>query len=392
MLFILPDNVDELLLLATGVLFLIQALYYLCLYNRILRHDRRSVRSEDLRLSTELPPLSVILYAPDRLYDLERNLQAVLAQDYPSPYEVIVINDGSSDESEDYLTRLEHQYPHLYHSFVPSSSRYISRRKLAITIGIRAAKYDWVVLTEPECRPASDQWLKLMARNFTPGVQVVLGYSGYDKGRGWEHLKLSFDNLFLSMRFLGFALAGSPYMGLGRNLAYRKELFFSHKGFSAHLDLLRGDDDLFVNQVATRANTRVEVDSRASMRMDVPVRMQNWREEKIGYASTARLYHGLQRYVLGFETCTRLLFYLAWIATALISLLEMQWTLGGMAILLFLLRLCLQAFVVDSSARVLGDDRRYYLSLPVFDVLGPMQSLNWKLSCAFRRKSEFRRK
>lgn len=387
---LLPNSLVEILLMATGALFLIQALYYLCLYNRLMRHDR-TMRRSDSAPETELPPLSVIIYAPNRLYDLEQNLTAVLTQDYPD-YEVIVINDGKDDEGGDFLTRLEADYPHLYHSFVPDSSRYISRKKLAITLGLRAAKYDWVVLTEPECRPQTDQWLRLMARNFTPCTQVVLGYSGYLKGRGWAHLRVSFDNLFLSMRYLGMALAHAPYMGLGRNLAYRKEIFFKQKGFSAHLNLLRGDDDLFVNQVATGANTRVEADARAALRMEMPVRMQSWREEKVGYESTARLYRGGQRYLLGLETLTRLLFYAAWIATVVVCVPVGLWMPAGMAVMLFLLRFCLQVIVIDSTARVVGDDRRYYLSLPVFDLYRPLQSLGWKLSCALRRKSEFLRK
>lgn len=101
------------------------------------------------------------------------------------------------------------------------------------------------------CLPESNQWLRTMARNFTSRAQIVLGYSGYERGKGWLHKRVSFDNLFTSMRYLGYALAGKPYMGIGRNMAYRKELFYAQKGFSAHLNLQRGDDDLFINKTAT---------------------------------------------------------------------------------------------------------------------------------------------
>ena len=269
------NTTEQALLAAVGILFLIQLLYYFCLYNRI--HARsRAVKRSDIHFSQELPPLSVIIYAREEVENLRRNLPAVLEQDYPQ-FEVIVINDGNTDESEDYLTLQGEKYPNLYHSFVPSSSRYISRKKLAITLGIKASKYDWLVFTDANCLPESNQWLRTMARNFTSRAQIVLGYSGYERGKGWLHKRVSFDNLFTSMRYLGYALAGKPYMGIGRNMAYRKELFYAQKGFSAHLNLQRGDDDLFINKTATAENTRIETDANAVVRVQPVYRAKDWR-------------------------------------------------------------------------------------------------------------------
>ena len=232
------DSTEIIVLATAGGLFLIQIIYYLCLYNRI--HARsRAVKQGDTHFTQELPPISVIICAREESENLRRNLGAVLEQDYPQ-FEVIVINDGNTDESEDYLTILEEKYPHLYHSFVPDSSRYISRKKLAVTLGIKASKYEWLVFTNANCMPQSNQWLRLMARNFTSRTQVVLGYSGYERGKGWLHKRAAFDNLFTSMRYLGFALAGSPYMGIGRNLAYRKELFYQQKD-SPHTSTCNGE-------------------------------------------------------------------------------------------------------------------------------------------------------
>lgn len=383
------DNTEKIVLAATGLLFLIQLLYYFCLYNRIYTRSRAAGRG-DLHFTQELPPVSVIICAREECEYLQRNLTAVLEQDYPQ-FEVIVINDGNTDESGDYLTRLSEQYPHLYHSFVPDSSRYISRKKLAVTLGIKASKYDWLVLTEARCLPQSNQWLRLLARNFTSRTEIVLGYGGYERGHGWLHKRICFDCLFGAMRYLGFALAGAPYMGLGRNLAYRKELFY-RQGFSAHLNLLRGDDDLFINQAATAENTRVETDPQAIVRMQPVARVKEWREEKICYASTARQYRGAQRWLAGAETLTRLSFYVAWIAAFALGILHFHWLAAGAALLLFLLRFAAQAFVINRTARALEEKRRYYLTLPLFDLLQPLQSLQWKLHCLFRKKSEFLRK
>lgn len=384
------DTTEKILLIATGVLLLVQILYYFCLYNRIHRRNR-AVRRENVHFTQELPPVSVIICARDESENLHRNLHSVLEQDYPQ-FEVIVINDGDTGESEDFLTLQEEKYPHLYHSFIPDSSRYISRKKLAVTLGIKASKYDWLVFTEANCQPQSDQWLRLMARNFTSRTQVVLGYSGYERGKGWLRKRASFDNLFTSMRYLGFALAGSPYMGIGRNFAYRKELFYEQKGFSAHLNLQRGDDDLFINHVVTSGNTRVETDANAIVRSQPVVRAKDWYEEKIGYASTARFYRGPQRWLAGFETFSRMAFYGTWIAAVVIGILNFHWLVAGIAFFCWILRYTIQAIIINKTAKDLNEKRRYYFTLPIFDILQPMQSLRWKLYCLFRKKSNFLRK
>lgn len=384
------DTIDQILLALTGGLFLIQVLYYFCLYNRIYRRHR-AVKRGNAHFTQELPPLSVIICAREEIENLRNNLPSILEQDYPQ-FEVIVITDGGTDESEDYLTLLEEKYPNLYHSFVPSSSRYISRKKLAVTLGIKASKHDWLVLTEADCQPQSDQWLRTMARNFTSQTQVVLGYSAYNYAKGWLNMRVSFDNLLLSMRYLGFSLAGSPYMGIGRNLAYRKKLFYQQKGFSSYLNLQRGDDDLFINQVANSNNTRVETDANAVIRTQPLLNAKSWQEEKVGYTSTSCLYHGAQRWFAGFETFSRLAFYGCLIAALIIGIVHFHWLVAGIAIFSWILRFIMQIIIINKTAKVLGDKRRYYLSLPLFDLLQPMQSLRWKLNYIFRKRSIFLRK
>ena len=378
---------DEVLLLAiTGGLLLIQVLFYLILYLRIPRRNHAAAEG-DIPFAADCPPLSVIIYAREACEDLQQNLPLILEQDYPT-FEVIVITDGADDGTVDYLTRRTDGQK-LRHSFIPDSSRYISRKKLGLTLGIRAARYDWVVTTDADCHPRSNQWLRLLARNFTPATQMVLGYSGYEQGKGWLHKRIAYDNLFTHIRCLGFTLGGSPYTGFGRNLAYRKDLYYQHKGFSGHLNLLRGEDDLFINRVANGNNTRVETQAEAVMLRCPCTRAKDWREEKIGYASTARFYRGVQRYGAGFETLTRLLFHAAWMMTATVCALHAHWLGTGIAASAFLLRLILQGYVINKNAKTLGESRRYYLTLPVFDFLQPVQSLRWKLICLLRKKSEF---
>lgn len=387
----LTFNTTEVILLSSaGILLIIQLIYYFGLYNRIHVHNK-AVRKEETHFTRELPPLSIILCARNEADNLRKILPAILEQDYPQ-FEVIVINDASTDETEDILGVMEEKYPNLYHSFTPDSARYISHKKLALTLGIKASKHDWLVFTETNCMPASNKWLKLMARNFTSHTQVVLGYSGYDYTKGWLHKRVAFDTFFQSLRYLGFALAGKPYMGIGRNLAYRKELFFQKKGFSTYLNLQRGEDDLFINQVASHSNTRIETDLDASMRIQPVYRYKDWKEEKVSYMATARFYHGMQRYLLGFETLTRLLFYTTCIAGIAFGILNLHWMMAGIALFLWLIRYAVQAIVINQTAKEMGGNRKYYFSLPVFDLLQPLQSLNFKLCRFFRGKGDFMRR
>lgn len=381
---------ELILLSAAGALLIIQYIYYLGIYYRMHRRNNAE-RKNELHFTKELPPLSVVICARNESENLRRFLPSVLEQDYPE-FEVIVINDGSTDESEAVLSAFEEKYQHLYHSFTPENARYISRKKLALTLGIKASKHDWLVFTEANCMPESNQWLRMMARNFTPHTQIVLGYSGYERGKGWLHKRVSFDALFTALRYLGFALAGMPYMGIGRNLAYRKELFFKQKGYSTHLNLQRGEDDLFINQIANADNTRVETDARAIMRMQPVERYKEWKEEKVSYMATARYFKGAQRLLLGFETFTRLLFYAACLGGIVMGIMSLHWLVAGIALLIYLLRFTVQAIVINQTASDQKEKRHYYLSLPVFDLLQPLQTLNFKLYRFYRSKSDFMRR
>ncbi len=384
-------NTAELILLsAAGVLLIVQLIYYLGLYNRIHTHNL-AVGKDEVHFGRELPPLSVVICARNESENLRRNLPAILKQDYPD-FEVIVINDGSTDESEDLLSELEEEYPNLYHSFTPDSARYISRKKLALTLGIKASKYDWLVFTEADCTPVSDKWLRRIARNFTPSTDIVLGYSGYERGKGWLHKRVSFDSLFTSLHYLGFALAGKPYMGIGRNLAYRKELFFKVKGFSTHLNMQRGEDDLFINQIANENNTRVETSPDSVIRMQPVERYKDWKEEKVSYMATARFYKGSQRWLLGLETATRLLFYVACLSGIVFGILSFHWLAAGLVLLLWIVRYSAQAYVINKTANEMGDNRSYYFTLPVFDIIRPLQSLKFRLYRLYRRKGDFMRR
>lgn len=378
-------SLNTLLPASAGILFFIQSCYHLGLYRNLYLHSRKE------KQETDTPPLSVILVAKDAASDLQKNLPAILEQDYPD-FEVIVIYDQSSDDDcEDVLKLLEDKYPHLHHSFIPDSARYISHKKLGITMGIKASHHEWLVFTEPNCRPSSNQWLRKMARNFTNGTDIVLGYSNYEKTKGWFNRKVTFDTLLNAMRYLGKAVDGHPYTGCGRNLAYRKSLYYEQKGFTSHLNLQRGEDDLFINQVANGKNTRVEASPESIVRITAPHYQKDWHEDKVSYHLTSRLYKGFSRYLMGFETCTRLLFLLMVIVCIVYGILTQSWIVLGTAIMLWLLRYLMQVMVFRKTSIALGE-RKFYSTLLMFDWMQPLWNFRLKLSQRFSRKDEFMRR
>lgn len=382
-------TIQLILISILGGLFFIQLLYYVIIYNKIHKHNL-NVQNGKVEFDATYPPLSVIIFAKNESENIRKYLPGILEQDYPK-FEVIVINDGSTDESEDTLSALEEKYSHLYHTFTPDTTRYVSRKKLALTLGIKASKYDWLVFTDANCQASSRNWLKLMARNFTPTTDIVLGYSDYEPSKKWFHKKVAFDNLFSAMRYLGYALMRKPYMGIGRNMAYRKEMFFKNKGFSSHLNLQKGDDDLFINEIATRNNTRVETSTDSIMRMQPIEYRKQWKEEKVSYMATSQYYHGIQKYMLGFETLSRLLFYATGIVLIVLGILSCQWILLGSACLIYLFRFIMQAVIINKTAKDFGE-KRYYFTLPIFDIAQPLWSLRFKTIRFFRRKGDFMRR
>ena len=181
-------------------------------------------------------------------------------------------------------------------------------------------------------------------------------------------------------------------MGMGRNMAYRKELFSNKKGYSSHLNLQRGEDDLFINQIATPTNTRVETDSNAVIRMRAIERHKDWKEEKMSYLATSRCFKGFQRYLFGFETTLRLLFYATFIATLVFSIMNLHYLTTGIALFLFFIRYLTQAIVINKTATDMNDARHFYLTLPLFDLIQPLKSLHYRLYRLYLGKGDFMRR
>ena len=362
------------LLAVLAATFLMQLAYYTFFYAKAWRKRCGAGQGEDAPGSGN-PPVSVIICAKDASQELAENLPCILEQDYPQ-FEVIVVNDNAAAPISNELETMQRRYPNLYLTFTPDSARYVSHKKLAVTIGIKASQHGWIVLTESNCRPKSREWLKAMARNFTPGTDIVLGYSFLiDKRK--MHV---FDHFFHTIRFLALAAIGKPYMGTGYNLAYRKELFFKNKGFSSHLNLQRGEDDLFVNEAARRGNTKTETSPEACMEITSGNLRQRWKEEKLNRAITSQYYKGGQRYLLGLETASRFIFLAAYLLLIADALCRHAWLPAAAALLAYAARMACQCLLWKEAALKTGGPATAFCHLlPLFDLAIPLNDLRYRL-------------
>ena len=379
-------NPEIYLSIAAGIFFIVQGLYYWSDYNRPYRVSRRKNLTPGDGRDGVRPPVSVVIYAKDESENLRRNLYAVLQQDYPE-YQVVVVNDGSSSESNEVLQRYENQYPHLYHTYIPEDIKYLSRKKLALTVGIKAAKHDILLFTEAGCLPSDEQWIARMARNFTEGTDIVLGFCAYGYKKGGFHQLAAYDNLITGLQYLSSALAGHPFMGSGRNLAYRKKLFFEHKGYSQTLNLHAGEDDLFVNQFATPQNTRVEYSPESITRMAPYPRFKMWKEMKVSRAATMRYYRGHRLAFYRFGYLSRYLFLLS--TGSLITAGIIGNPLAAAAgIGLYLLHFLTQAIVLRKASRMLGQ-KPVTAWLPLLEIIHPLYNLYVRIYRIFRGKNDY---
>lgn len=366
-------------------LFLLQLLFILIVYLRPYRNANKQLK--DIQPETQShPPVSIVVYARNESENLRNNLPFLLEQNYPT-YEVIVVNDGSTDESEDLLKLLEKEYPNLYHTYIPEEAKYLSRRKLALTVGIKAAKYDILLFTEADCRPLSGDWIRTMASNFVEGKSFVLGFCSYGSHKGLMHKLIAYDNLVAGLQYLSAALSGSPYSGSGRNLAYRKEEFFKRKGYYKTLSLHAGDDDLFVNEAATGRNTRVAYSPDSITQMGRIDRFSVWKEMKVSRAATRRFYKGwaLTRY--RFDTAVFFLFLIV-LGISIYAGIAGNPLLAASGGILYLTLLSIKMTVFYKSAKMLRQKPAVFL-YPLLEIITPLFNLYVRIYRSFRGKKDF---
>jgi glycosyltransferase involved in cell wall biosynthesis len=315
-------------------------------------------------IKTIKEPVSIIICAKDEAENLSIFLPAILEQNYPD-YEVIVVNDCSEDNSYDVLGKYLMQYPHLKISTINKDPKFTHNKKFAQFIGIKAAKNDILLFTDTDCQPESDKWLERMTSHFDDKISFVLGYGGYLKEKGLLNRYIRYDSMTIAMQYLGMAIRGIPYMGVGRNLAYRRSVFFTNNGYGAHNHLISGDDDLFVNTNASGRNTCVEFRNGTHTRSIPCSGIKEWITQKKRYLTTAPYYKLRDKLLLITEPATRIFFY-----SAFIVLLSFTF-LWPYVLAVFGIRLLTQIIIFALVQKKLNESGLITYSL-FFDIFSPV--------------------
>ncbi len=319
---------------------IIQVIYFIL----FLVAFRRQQKSE----SIEQPGISVIVAAHDEEENLRELIPLLLSQNYPE-FEVIIVEDRSNDETFDFLLEATKAHEKLKMVRVTHKPDHINGKKFAITLGIRAASYDWVLFTDADCRPASSNWIASVAAKFKEPTKIVIGFSPYIKSEGLLNAFIRFESFLTGIQFTGLALLGKPYMGVGRNLAYRKELFLNNKGFNSHLSVTGGDDDLFVNEHTSKENTMVSLGNEAIVFSKPQITWRDFLHQKFRHLSVGKRYKFSDKLILG-------LFSLTWMLTwfvVLPMLFFSPWM--NVLLLLFGLRIVLMMTTLHILPKKLGD-------------------------------------
>ena len=324
----------------------------------------RSLRFQKTETAENQPPVSILITAHDNLAELERNLSMFLRQQYAADYQVIVVCQSTDGETLDFLKRTAAENPHLYYTYIPESSRYMSRKKLQITLGVKAAKHEWIILTEPNCRPSNDKWLQTMARQCQDPNHLVLGYVALD-----EETKSvrRFDSIRKAYYVLRRAQQTYGYRSHMPNVAFRKSDFMKEQGYQGNLEYVRGEYDFLVNKYALCGDTATELDCDAWLIREAPSN-KSWHNAHLYLQASRKSLEraGSMRTLMFFDHLMPHLSLIATLAVAAYSILMKNWILTGCAGFSFLLLFIVRMLIANKAIKHF-DDGIAMFKLPFFE-------------------------
>lgn len=320
----------------------IQLFYYIYFFGRLAFFKPKK------RRTSQTHPVSVIICAKDEAENLATFLPGALVQKYPTTHEVIVVNDNSTDDSKYVLQEYQRRFRHLQIIELKQAAHFIPGKKFPLSVGIKSAKHEIVLLTDADCIPASDKWIEKMQEQYDDGIDIVLGYSPFQRYKGLLNKLVRWEGFLTAVQYLSYASRGLPYMGVGRNLSYKKSAFFKHKGFSSFNHLPGGDDDLFINKASTKTNVGISIDPRTFAITKPPLTWQQWKKQKERHYSTSRYYKPIHQFLLGLYAFTLFIFY----PLLIVSFFTFDWRI---VLAVFAVKLLVQYVIIVRCAQKLNE-------------------------------------
>ncbi|MEI6890275.1 MAG: glycosyltransferase [Bacteroidales bacterium] len=369
------NTVPLVLLIIFSCFFLIQITYYLLIFLRLARY-------KGARTGQSKTGVSVVICARNEYYNLKANLHLVLDQDYPE-FEVLVVNHASDDETSNLLSDLQREYPHLKSIEIQKDLNFFSGKKFPLSIGIKSAKYDQILLTDADCKPSSRNWITAMQSAYSKGIKVTLGYSPYTQNKGLLNKLIRFDTAHIAVQYLSYALAGLPYMGVGRNLSYHRSVFYDNGGFIPHYRIRSGDDDLFINRVAKKANTAVVVTENSYTLSEPKKTFGQWITQKRRHLSTSMHYRFRHKFLLGLYSFSLLFYYLFFLL--MLSLNYSTFPVLG----LFVIRLVIQYLILSRCFKQLHE-KDLILFIPLLEIVLLLLNTGIGITNLFREPNKWK--
>lgn len=351
-----------------------------------LNRCKSEKRKEDVTFTAEKPGVSVVVYAHNQGDALLRNLPMIFDNNYPD-FEVIVVDDNSNDETPNVLTLMEQRSEHFIHTKMTDKVRTVSRKKLALLLGVKAAHHDIILTTHAQCMPSSPDWISNMVRNFTQWTDAVIGPVVFEGRTGIISRFCQYD-LFQRMASLfGMTLAIKPFAGWGQNMAFRKSVFFANanQAISRHLDIEPGEDDLFISEIARKDNVAVECTPESIMIDQQTPIFKAWRKDRLCRAFTSRKYAIAPRVVELLDFWTRYFCVFSGLLLAVIFGLKSSWALMALMLVALLIRVLCITLISYLTSKELGI-HRYIFSPVIYDLYIPLVNLWFKIKSGIRHK------
>jgi glycosyltransferase involved in cell wall biosynthesis len=308
-------DVFQILFFSFIAIVAIQFLYYVVFFGKFSFAKKQETVAKNI-------PISVIVCAKNEQENVRKFIPLLLEQNYPD-FEIVLIDDASSDETLDVFEAFEKQYSKIKLVKVENNEAFWGNKKFALTMGIKAAKNEYLLFTDADCYPTSKDWILQMSAQFTKEKTIVLGYGAYEKIAGSFLNKLiRFETLLVATQYFSWAKLGKPYMAVGRNLAYKKSEFFNVRGFMDHMKIRSGDDDLFVNQAATKDNTAIVFSPESFTYSKPKTKFKKWFKQKRRHVSTAKHYKFFDKFQLATFYISQVLFF---VLAPILLAFQYQW-------------------------------------------------------------------